>query len=229
MLTQSTLQLMAAASEEQRPKSAIVDDAALLLEHFQLLRPQQEATEAMSGADAGPRLAARFESTLSQDIGMVDLSRAEFGRIGVRWRTMDEVAAGKGDRFCAGVHCTAKQPLVRLELPFGWRPSAVSVPSRASRVALIATVVCRRCAAKVVQARAVSSGLQKPPSPFVPASREKDAGQHSTARRKRPRRPARGDAPAREQAAAAATDDAPRTESQPPGKRVEGQATVLES
>lgn len=152
----------------------IVDDATLLLHHYDLLRPRQQAQEAVAGEEAGPRLAAKFEATLSHDIGIVDLSRASFGRVGMRWRTMDEVAAGKGDRICAAVHCSAGRPLVQLELPFGWKSNA----SESSRVALIATVVCRRCAAKLVQARAVGAGM-----PATTASRSPAPPMASSSRR----------------------------------------------
>ncbi len=136
----------------------VVDDAELVRRHYRFLRSDAEAREAARSADAGERLAAQFEATLAKDLAIVDLSRASFGRVGLRWRSAGEVAAGKGERVCAAQGCTERRPLAPLELPFAWKDGETA------RVALVSTMLCTRCAARTVAARAVSCGIVDPGS-----------------------------------------------------------------
>ncbi len=64
---------------------------------------------------------AAYEQSLVRDFVLADLSRASEGLVGLRWRSGDEVRAGKGDRSCAAKGCPATEQLCAVELLFAYQ------------------------------------------------------------------------------------------------------------
>lgn len=65
----------------------------------------------------------------------------------MRWRTIDEVKAGKGDKVCANVACERTEDLQPLEVVFGYMEEG-----KAKNV-LVKCVVCERCRKKMRKAQ----------------------------------------------------------------------------
>ena len=71
-----------------------------------------------AGASLGERLAARYYNKLLKEYALCDLSRYREGKIGLRWRTEQELLVGKGQFACAALHCMWTENLASYELPF---------------------------------------------------------------------------------------------------------------
>jgi len=65
----------------------------------------------------------------------------------MRWRTVDEVKAGKGEKICANVKCGQVKELQPMEVIFGY----VEVGKRKS--VLVKCVTCGRCKRKMRKAQ----------------------------------------------------------------------------
>jgi protein FRA10AC1 len=65
----------------------------------------------------------------------------------MRWRTIDEVKAGKGDKVCASVACVRTEDLQPLEVVFGY------VEEGKAKNVLVKCVVCERCRKKMRKAQ----------------------------------------------------------------------------
>ena len=50
-------------------------------------------------------MARKFYNKLFKEYALVDLSRYQEGRLGLRWRTEAEVASGRGHHTCGGLLC----------------------------------------------------------------------------------------------------------------------------
>ena len=75
---------------------------------------------------------------------LVDLSRYQEGKVGMRWRTEAEVLSGKGEFACCAFGCDSITGLHSYETPFAYADS-----SGARRAALVKARVCAPCAAKL--------------------------------------------------------------------------------
>ena len=62
------------------------------------------------------------------------------GKLGLRWRTRQEVMDGRGDRSCGNKHCRGTKGLVTLEVPFSY-PEGGGVKKELVKLRLCAT--CR--------------------------------------------------------------------------------------
>jgi len=65
----------------------------------------------------------------------------------MRWRTVDEVKAGKGEKICANVQCGQVQDLQPMELVFGY------VEDGERKSVLVKCVTCERCRRKMRKAQ----------------------------------------------------------------------------
>jgi protein FRA10AC1 len=65
----------------------------------------------------------------------------------MRWRTVEEVKAGKGDKICANVTCGRGEGLVGMEVVFGY------VEDGKRRDVLVKCVLCEKCGRKMRKAR----------------------------------------------------------------------------
>jgi hypothetical protein len=65
----------------------------------------------------------------------------------MRWRTIDEVKVGKGDKICANIACGRSEGLEGMEVLFGY------VEDGAKKDVLVKCVVCEKCGRKLRKAR----------------------------------------------------------------------------
>lgn len=66
------------------------------------------------------KVTVNYEQQLFRDFVIADLSRAHERMVGLRWRTAEEVRAGKGDSVCAAKGCHVRADLAALELLFAF-------------------------------------------------------------------------------------------------------------
>ena len=65
----------------------------------------------------------------------------------MRWRTIDEVKAGKGDSICANVACGRTEGLEGMEVVFNY------VEDNKAKTVLVKCVLCEKCGRKMHRAR----------------------------------------------------------------------------
>lgn len=53
------------------------------------------------------RMTQKYQDELYKEYCLIDLSRYQSGQIGLRWRTKEEVANGKGKQICASLNCSS--------------------------------------------------------------------------------------------------------------------------
>eukprot|EP01017_Pseudomicrothorax_dubius_P006307 TRINITY_DN11770_c0_g1_i4.p1 TRINITY_DN11770_c0_g1~~TRINITY_DN11770_c0_g1_i4.p1 ORF type:complete len:135 (-),score=31.71 TRINITY_DN11770_c0_g1_i4:96-440(-) len=91
----------------------------------------------------GRILAQKHYEKLYKEFVITDLSRAHTGKIGMRWRTEDEVLNGKGETICCARKCKETKGLCSYELLFSYRED------NQIKSALVKARCCRECAAKL--------------------------------------------------------------------------------
>lgn len=125
----------------RRTKNVVSDaDYAAMREHYSFVPPEPDTAskehdnssvsidgddnKARSQHGAGVsswqgRMVAKYHEHLFKEFALADLSVA--GRIGLRWRTREEVIIGRGERTCGNKRCTSNiDDLVTLEVPFSY-------------------------------------------------------------------------------------------------------------
>jgi len=86
-------------------------DWEALRSHFQFVLPDEEEDSPSSGAKKygstwQDRMVQHYHSHLYKEYVLADLSRVlEIGKVGLRWRTEDEVKSGRGFRSCGNLKC----------------------------------------------------------------------------------------------------------------------------
>jgi protein FRA10AC1 len=65
----------------------------------------------------------------------------------MRWRTIEEVKLGKGDKICANVDCERIEGLTSLEVVFGYQED------EKRKNVLVKCILCEKCARKMRKAR----------------------------------------------------------------------------
>ena len=66
------------------------------------------------------RLAKRYYDKLYREYCICDLTYYKLNRVAMRWRTEQEVIAGKGQFTCGSKHCSAKDSLTSWEVNFSY-------------------------------------------------------------------------------------------------------------
>jgi hypothetical protein len=94
-------------------------DATALRESHQFIR--EDGGQAHPEATWGERLAARYYNKLLKEYALCDLSRYRELKVGLRWRTEQEVVVGKGQFECGSLTCKARHELANYELPFQYK------------------------------------------------------------------------------------------------------------
>ena len=96
-------------------------DWEALRSHFQFVLPDEDEDESSSsgarkyGSSWQERMVQHYHSHLYKEYVLADLSRVlEIGKVGLRWRTEDEVKSGRGFRSCGNLKC---QSACRNNLP----------------------------------------------------------------------------------------------------------------
>lgn len=98
------------------PMHAVKTDADTLREHHQFIR--EDAGDVGADATWGERLAAKYYNRLLKEYAVCDLHGYKEGKVGLRWRTEQEVVTGKGHFECGSLHCSAQEGLQSYEVPF---------------------------------------------------------------------------------------------------------------
>uniref|UniRef100_A0A7R9ZUN6 Protein FRA10AC1 n=1 Tax=Pseudo-nitzschia arenysensis TaxID=697910 RepID=A0A7R9ZUN6_9STRA len=120
-------------------------DHATMKEHYSFLPPESGSVDKGSGTDESTdktsqdgsqsahkssssnswqeRMVSKYHQHLFKEFALADLSIP--GRIGLRWRTRQEVVNGRGERSCGIKKCQYpnhdRNTLVTLEVPFSYR------------------------------------------------------------------------------------------------------------
>ncbi|XP_077210307.1 folate-sensitive fragile site protein [Tasmannia lanceolata] len=93
------------------------------------------------------RLVKRYYNKLFKEYCIADMSQYKSGKIGLRWRTENEVMSGKGQFICGNKQCNEKDDLASYEVNFSYFEAGEN------KQALVKLVACRRCAEKLVYKR----------------------------------------------------------------------------
>ena len=113
-------------------------DADVLREHHRFIREDEAPPTSYE-----QRLAAKYYSKLFKEYAIADLRHYKEQRIGLRWRTAEEVVGGKGQFACAAKGCDAADGLVSYEVNFAYEEAGEH------KQALVKLRVCPRCADKL--------------------------------------------------------------------------------
>jgi|SRR5579862_8480343 hypothetical protein len=73
----------------------------------------------------------------------------------MRWRTIEEVKAGKGQKICANVVCARGEALEEMEVAFGYTEDGKR------KNVLVKCVLCKKCAGKLRKARGTEEQPRK--------------------------------------------------------------------
>ena len=73
----------------------------------------------------------------------------------MRWRTVDEVKVGKGERICANIACGRNKGLEGMEVVFGYTEEGKQ------KNVLVKCVLCEKCAHKMRRIRGKDSARRK--------------------------------------------------------------------
>ena len=105
-------------------------DHATLQEHYSFL-PSEPSSARQRGEDPKTarsdsswqeRMVAKYHEHLFKEFALADLSVP--GKIGLRWRTREEVLSGRGEKTCGNKRCKKSHvivdDLVTLEVPFSY-------------------------------------------------------------------------------------------------------------
>ncbi|CAO2817398.1 unnamed protein product [Amaranthus hypochondriacus] len=127
---------------KERPsdtKLPIKTDRDTLKEGYRFIRTEED--------DLDPsweqRLVKRYYDKLFKEYCIADMSKYKSGKIGLRWRTENEVISGKGQFICGNKHCEEKTGLASFEVNFSYFEAGEN------KQALVKLVVCERCAEKL--------------------------------------------------------------------------------
>lgn len=91
----------------------------------------------------GEQLAKKYYDRLFKEYCLCDLTRHKEKKIGMRWRTENEVVLGKGQFFCGSVNCEKRDGLDSWEVLFGY------VEQGEKKSALVKLRLCERCSKKL--------------------------------------------------------------------------------
>lgn len=122
-------------------------DVDALKERHEFVR--DDRSDEANWNDYKTRLARRYYNGLYKDRAIVNLTKYSEGKIGLRWRTKQEVVSGKGMSICAATHCTTSYQLQILELPFAYKERGVD------KQELVTVVLCTSCYKKLKHSRNV--------------------------------------------------------------------------
>lgn len=120
-------------AEAPQPTPAPLTEVGAVLAHHRLLWDDSPPS-----ADEGweVREARAFADQLVKDVALCDLSQYRAGRLGVRWRTRDDVLAGKGVSVCGTLGCDETRGLHAFEVPFAYEEGGQG------KMTLLTTRVC---------------------------------------------------------------------------------------
>lgn len=92
-------------------------DHALLEDQYEFIPSDKKPT---SWQD---RMVQRYHDGLYKEFALADVSRP--GKLGLRWRTKQEVIQGRGEKTCGNKKCKFSRDLITLEVPFSYTEGGV--------------------------------------------------------------------------------------------------------
>ena len=148
-----TFLLQAQATTMSLPLKTEEDE---LLARHRFLRDEYDNAEEASDDSWQAHLARRYYGQFYREFALVDLSQAQSGVIGMRWRLGREDHLGHGQVTCGGLDCrsdgSTEGRLVELEVPFSY------TEADRSRQALVKIALCRSCHERLKVADSIRSG-----------------------------------------------------------------------
>jgi protein FRA10AC1 len=127
-------------AQTQRLDNAARTDLDVLHAQHQFVRDEEEDSKNQTWER---RMAMKYYQRLFKEYALADLSRCKEGKVGLRWRTEQEVLAGKGQFTCGNKRCDAKCELHSYELNFAYKENGER------KRALVKVRACPECAAKL--------------------------------------------------------------------------------
>jgi hypothetical protein len=175
-----------AAAAKPSSEPSLTDLDILRVEH-RFLRSEEDNDD----STYEKRLARKYYERLFKEYAVADLSRWREQKVGLRWRTEQEVLSGKGQFSCGTLDCDAREDLRSYEVNFAYREAGEQ------KSALVKLRVCPSCARKLgarFTARTAAAGKRaSSPQPTHPSlSQPSDAAaarEEAPPVPKRPRRP----------------------------------------
>ena len=129
-------------------------DAEVVRDTYRFVRDEEDDA-ALRDRPSERALAERYYARLFKEYVVADLSAAEAGTVGMRWRTSKEVIEGRGQFTCGVRGCyAAGAPLRSYELHFAYADGG------RAREALVKLRCCARCAERLAVARRKESRRQ---------------------------------------------------------------------
>ena len=120
-------------------KHSIKTDYTILAKTHRFIRTDKDDEQ----NEEDIRLAKAYYSKLYRTFCLADLSRWEEKKIGMRWRTEQEVLEGKGQFICGALNCNEVENLTSYEVQFSYREN------HENKQALVKLRVCPQCAKKL--------------------------------------------------------------------------------
>jgi len=124
--------------EESTPK--IVTDYDLLRKNYRFL---EESLDNENQLDWEKRMVLKYHAKLFKEYCLADLTRYKEGKIGLRWRTEQEVYLSKGQFICGNKNCDARDNLNSWEVNFKY------VEDGEKKNTLVKLRACPDCAIKM--------------------------------------------------------------------------------
>lgn len=123
-------------------------DKDILQETHRFIRDSDEPD------DRYTKPAVKLYNNLYKEYCLCDLSRYKEGKIGLRWRTAEEVKDSKGQAICSNLKCDQVDKLKSMEVNFGY------LEQNQRKNALVKTRLCRKCRHKLRKAKRVKEALE---------------------------------------------------------------------
>ena len=121
--------------------TVVETDADAMAREHRFVREDDDVDADGRGVEHGVKLAKRYYAKLFKTYAICDLSRAP--KVGMRWRTEEEVRSGKGQFMCGERACDGVDALQSFECHFTY------VEAGAKKSALVKVRVCGTCAVKL--------------------------------------------------------------------------------
>ena len=129
-------------------------DLSLLAEQYKFVPGEEEAAQMRTSWEG--RMALQYSAKLYKEWALVDLSRWQEGKYGLRWRTEAEVRDGKGHHVCGNVtkgrRCSSTSGLSSFEVHFRYKEQGVQ------KNELVKVRLCATCGAKMNRDRSSGGG-----------------------------------------------------------------------
>lgn len=128
-------------------------DLEALEEYHQFVR--DDIQDIQNASDWRSRMARKYYDQLYKEFAIIDLSRHHEGLVGLRWRTKEEVIAGKGHFSCGAKRCDALQGLQTFEVPFHYQEHGQN------KLELVKVRLCRDCGEKLLHYQEISREMEQ--------------------------------------------------------------------